>query len=457
MEHQKIVHKTCPYFNAGSTDKFEEWINTQNGYNLTLAVKPDNENFVMIAATSLFRSTDGFATKLDDEIQDWIGGYNSMTFMYPNFHSDIHSFAFEPNNPNAMWWGHDGGLSYTSNITNTSYTDFFPWENKNNGYNVTQFYMITISKNAGDDRILGGTQDNGSPYFKWSSGIPGSSYDASSGDGAYAYLGTNYAYSSAQNGRVLRLNYDNMNNIIPPFTGDESKTYKDITPADASNQLFINPFTVDPNNENVMYYLAGNVIWRNTQLNTIEDDWQRGTTVGWTKLDGLIVPSGFVLSTVAISQSNPNHRLYYGASDFNKTPGSPKIYKLNSANTASNGAVEISIPNSVSGSYVHHIAVNPDNADEIIVVLSNYNILGAYHSTNGGQTYSAIEGNLEGDENNPGPSVRAATILPTNEGTRYFLATSTGVYSTASLNGNNTIWNLRGPNNWKRCSKLYHL
>ena len=89
----------------------EERINSQTGYNLTLAIKPDDENFVMIGATSLFRSTNGFATKPNNAKLDWIGGYHPTYFGYPNFHPDIHSYSFDPNNPNAMWWGHDGGLS----------------------------------------------------------------------------------------------------------------------------------------------------------------------------------------------------------------------------------------------------------------------------------------------------------------------------------------------------------
>lgn len=422
----------------------EERVMTQGGYNLTLAIKPDDENFVMIGATSLFRSTNGFATKPNNAKLDWIGGYHLDEVNYPNLHSDIHSFAFDPTNPNAMWWGHDGGLSYTDDIRNTSYQTLFPWENKNNGYNVTQFYMVTISDNAGDNRILGGTQDNGSPYFNWSGSSPSSSLDASFGDGAYAYLGEKFAYSSSQLGRVFRLHYDASNNLIPPFTGDESKPYKDISPSEATGQLFINPFTIDPNDEEVMYYLAGNVIWRNNQLSSVPDDYYRGTTIGWTKLDGLSVPSGFVLSTLAISHSNPTHRLYYGASDENKTPGPPKIYKLDNANTATSGASEISLPNAANGSYPHHIAVNPDNGNELIVVLSNYNIIGLYYSNNGGVSFTAVEGNLEGSENNPGPSIRGASILPYNGTTRYIVATSTGVYSTTTLNGSSTVWEQEG-------------
>ncbi|UCC40786.1 MAG: hypothetical protein JSV96_04900 [Candidatus Aminicenantes bacterium] len=59
---------------------------------------------------------------------------------------------------------------------------------------------------------------------------------------------------------------------------------------------------------------------------------------------------------------------------------------------------------------------------------------------------TAIEGNLEGDTNNPGPSLRSATILPTSQGTFYIIGTSTGVYSTTELNGSSTTWIQQSPN-----------
>ena len=107
-------------------------------------------------------SSKPISTKLD-----WIGGYHLTVVFLPGFHPDVHSFAFDPNNPNAMWWGHDGGLSYTDNITTNNYASYLPWFDKNNGYNVTQFYMVAIPNEASDNRILGGTQDNGTPYFRF--------------------------------------------------------------------------------------------------------------------------------------------------------------------------------------------------------------------------------------------------------------------------------------------------
>ena len=93
------------------------------------------------------------------------------------------------------------------------------------------------------------------------------------------------------------------------------------------------------------------------------------------------------------------------------TAGSHKIFRLDNANSAFGGAVEISIPGVPKFSFVNDIIVNPDNADEVIVIFSNYNIVGVYHSMDAGQTFTPIEGNLVGDENNSGPSIRVSSYF----------------------------------------------
>ncbi|MFH1196808.1 MAG: PKD domain-containing protein [bacterium] len=422
---------------------FEDYIHTQGNYNMTLAIKPDDENLIVLGATSLFRSTNGFSSKPNNQKNDWIGGYNTESFFYPNLHPDIHSFAFDPTDPKKVWFGHDGGLSYAEDITTTSYATYFPWIDKNNGYNVTQFYMVTMPDEAGDDRILGGTQDNGSPFFRFNGTSPTNSEDITTGDGAYAYFGNEFAYGSAQLGAVLRIDYNSSGNP----TRDAG--WSNITPRNAANQLFINPYVVDPNDENYMYYPAGNSLWRNNQLNSLpyNSSFNDGITTGWTKLTSLGVPNNYTITALQVSISNPTHRLYYGASSAsNNNPLVPKLYRLNNATTASSGAVELTLPGVADGAYIHNIAINPDDGNEIIVVLSNYNIVGLFHSTNGGDSFTTIEGNLTGDTQNPGPSIRSATIVPSNGSKQYFVATSIGLYSTTALNGANTSWIKEGAN-----------
>jgi hypothetical protein len=418
--------------------------NPFSNYCMALAVKPDDENFLLAGMTNLYRSFNGFLTKPADKdsFKVWIGGYwpGYGYAIYPNLHCDLHAIAFDPKNPNSVWFGHDGGLSYASDIRDTSYTSatLFPWINTNNTYHTTQFYTVTIDDEAGDEKIMGGTQDNGTPYFRWDGSTTTSSSDVSGGDGAYCYFGNQFAYTSSQNGRILRFGY---NQIKDPSWN----LLSEITPLGSTNQLFINPFAIDPNDENIMYYPAGNTLWRNNQLGSIPY-YQYGTAFGWTQLTSITIPAGYIISAISISNNNPSHVLYYGASgdiyntNINYKNFAPLIYHLPDANTSTSSAVDISIPNAANGAYVHAIAVNPDDGNEILVVLSNYNIIGLYHSADGGQNYTAVEGNLIGDSNNPGPSLRSATILPTEKGTVYLLGTSTGLYSTMTLNGSSTVW-----------------
>ena len=51
---------------------------------------------------------------------------------------------------------------------------------------------------------------------------------------------------------------------------------------------------------------------------------------------------------------------------YNENHWSTKIYKLDNANTATSGAIDISIPRASNGAYIHNIAINPDNGDELI-------------------------------------------------------------------------------------------
>lgn len=412
---------------------YSDYIDTQNNYNMVMAVKPDNENFVMIGASSLFRSSDGFSTTNNSTYFNWIGGYFlEPDWRYANLHPDQHAIAFDPSNPNQVWVGHDGGLSYCSNIQQNSTRNLLlNWEDKNNGYITTQFYTVALSRNSGDKNMLGGTQDNGTLHFTWNGTLPGNSADLSYGDGSYCYIGSNYAYTSSQNGEVLRLGI--LSNGSPGWAA--GWTY--VQPAEAENQLFIHPFVIDPADEDIMIYPDGGSLWRQTSLSTIPQFQQEPVSTGWTQLTNLDLPPGYSVTALAMTYQNPSHALYYGGSS---DDGIPRIRRLYNANSADNGAVDINLPSPTPGSYVHDIAVNPENGQEILVVLSNYDIVGLYHSNNGGASYTAVEGNLTGTSNNPGPSLRSASILPLSSGPVYLLATSIGLFTTRRLNGNNTVW-----------------
>lgn len=403
-------------------------INTQGGYNMVVSVKPDDPNFVLVGATNLFRSTDGFATgpsgTTDSEKnQFWVGGYakeNNIS-QYPSHHVDQHVIAYDPNNPDRLWNGNDGGVYVTNNITASSVS----WNDQNDGYIVTQFYAAAIPSNPDDSRFMGGTQDNGTPFFTNTSSSPDSTFDISSGDGGYSFFTENYLFVSRQEGSIIRWNQE-INDL----------SYVD--PLNATDQLFIHPYTIDPNDDNIMYYPEGNHMWRNTTMGEIDNNDSEGTTQGWQEETSISVPSGHVITALRVSTTNPADVLYYAGYNEDNPPA---IRRLNNA-SSSTSPTDINLPNnsSLNGAYVSDIAVNPINGNEVIVVLSNYGVPSLWHTTDGGESWENIEGNLSVQ------SLRSASMIPAEGGTVYVVGTSTGIYSTQLLDGTSTDWGQEGEN-----------
>jgi hypothetical protein len=417
-------------------------LNPQGGYNLMVKVLPNNPDVVFLGATNLFRSTNGFSTEppkdgdgftLPGETPKyWIGGYDrdNDISQYPDHHPDQHNLVFDPTNPLRAFSTHDGGISVTEDITETPVV----WSDTDNGYNVTQFYTVSIHPDAEDPRIAGGTQDNGTPYFLFDlNAQSGNSEDASSGDGSFTYIGRNYALTSAQNGFLLKFGYSGVSLVDFSYTA----------PLQAGNQLFIHPFAVNPTDENYLFYPDGNHLWRNKTMltNPRNTSNSSGTIQGWTELNNVNVGTdGHEISALSFSTANPANRLYFGGSTDDERP---VIKRLDNPDAAT-GAVDISIPAAAVGAYVHDIAVNPEDGDEAIVVLSNYNILSMWHTKNAGVSWNSVgganstNGGLEGLD---APSIRTVAFAPTeNEGTFVFAGTSVGLFATDQLNGSNTEW-----------------
>jgi len=419
------------------------YVKTQQNYDMVVAVKPDDSDFVIVGGTNLFRSTNGFKTKptggydnSDARQKDefWIGGYtksNDSYAKYPHHHPDQHVLVFDPINPDRLWSGQDGGISVTDDITASSVN----WKTKDQGYNVTQFYSVALPTGSSDNRLMGGSQDNGTPFFRIN--LNGdlkqniASTDESSGDGAYAFFTNNYVFTSSQNGNINRYSVDNSGNLATATYG--------VQPSGASNQLFIHPYVIDPNNEALMFYPDGTKLWRNTKMD------QSSPETAWNYFTAFSGGNNHFITALTMTTDSAN-TLYYAASSLESTNSAPKIFRLDSAST-STSPVDVSPTGTPDGAYVQRLVVNPENDDEVIAVMSNYNIVGLYHTMDGGDTWQAIEGNLQGNSSNPGPSLRGAAIVPTSSAIQYFVGTSTGIYSTSTLDGSNTTWAKESPDN----------
>ena len=390
---------------------------TQGGYNMVLAVKPDNENHVVLGGTNLFFSSDGFSSS------SWnhIGGYAGLgtAQQYINHHPDNHSAVFLPSDPKVMISGHDGGLSRTEDVTASQVN----WVNKDLGYVTGQFYHVSIDASGTEpDMIVGGMQDNST--FKVNSTNANANWDdIGSGDGAYSAIGNNgkAVIMSAQLGWTFFHDYENNSTWNRLFIGGSSGN---------NGEAFINPLAMDPSNYKILYVLGQNFIWRNNDITVGESQYQKLTATNM----------GSQITNFGVSTTNPSSLLYYATSSGN-------VYKLANANTSTAAPVDIS-PGTLPAGWVSSIGVNPEDGNEVIMTLSNYEVISVWYTADGGASWENISGNLEEntDGTGNGPSVRWGIILPHASQKNYLVATSVGVYSTSVLNGTSTVWALEGQN-----------
>jgi hypothetical protein len=414
--------------------KFSDF-NAQGSYDLVVQVKPDDPNTVFIGGTNTYRNTNRFNDTSNTEM---IGGYELFTDFpligcWPNNHPDNHGIYFLPSDPNVMFNNNDGGIFKTTDCMAPSVT----WTSLNNGYFTTQFYTVAIDHGtAGSNIIAAGAQDNGT-WWTNNATLTSPWTQPRGGDGSYCQIenGGGMYYFSIQKGKMNKATLDAAGNVTGARRIDPIGIDKD-------DYLFINPFTLDPNNQNIMYLAGAKYLWRNDNLSQIplSNQWDSISTnwVQWADS----VPLANSKITAVHACSSPANRVYYGTDK-------KRIFRVDNANTGTPTPVDISPSAAPALGYTSCVTTNPNDGNEIMVSYSNYSVYSIWHSVDGGTTWTKQAGNLEqnitsGSGN--GPSVRWLSIIPVSDGTVYLAATSTGLYATDTLMGTATIWVRQGDN-----------
>ncbi|HEY0030982.1 MAG TPA: T9SS type A sorting domain-containing protein [Bacteroidia bacterium] len=415
--------------------QFDKW-NVQGSYDMVVRVKPGSSNTVYIGGTNLYRSTSAFQ---DSTNTTFIGGYQQFSALpvinsYANHHPDQHGLEFLPSNPDVMFSYNDGGIFKTTDNAASAVA----WQPLNNGYLTSMFYTVAIDHaTPGNNIIIAGAQDNGSWYTN--NAAPTSPWvQPRGGDGSYCAIadGQSNYYFSIQNAKMMKATLDGAGAIT---------SFARIDPIGLKDPQFINPYTLDPNNNNYMYLAGGKYLWRNNDLSGIPmaGNWDSIAT-NWVKFVDS-VPTLNAKITAVTACKTPANRVYYGTS-------AKKIYRVDNANVGTPTPVDIT--STTTGvvfptAFVSCIATDPLDGDKAIVTFSNYGVYSVFYTQNGGTSWMKIGGNLEASAASS-PSVRWASILHVADGTVYLLATSTGLYATDTLiaggtaAGSGTVWVQQG-------------
>ncbi len=400
---------------------------TYGGHMLIIKVKPDDENVLFLGTVGLYRSKDG-------------GHSFEVIGAYSDFHVDQHAIAFLPSNPRVMFVGNDGGVFKTEDnlaeptLDPRSGETHIAWQSLNNGYITTQFYSVAVDHQThGDETILGGTQDNAFLFTRSSN--PKEPWEVIFGgamDGGFTAIadGGEYFYAT-QAGSFAVWRFDFPNGQL---------RWTNVTPSELSGgTLWMPPFLLDPHDQKVMYLPWRDQLWRNSDLTAIPYVFPpEPTMVNWERLEKV---SGGQITALGMSQALPR-RLYYAT--FSWSPGA-RLFRLDDPHEGQPEPVEITGSNFPYFPYcpsIGCIAVDPRDADKLLVVFPNYQVISIYASEDAGTSWTPVAGTLEEnpDGSGSGPSVRWISILYVEDQPVYFAGTSVGLFSTVKLDGMNTVW-----------------
>jgi hypothetical protein len=408
----------------------------QGGYNMLLVVKPDDENMVFIGGTNLYRSSNGF---VNANTTSWIGGYSTdfSTSIYPNSHPDMHFLVFDPTNSKRAFACNDGGLQVTNDITLATVA----WSQVPN-YQTLQYYAVAIDPEIGKNNFEGGAQDNGTWYRDASlnfgprpSDRPGINdyVNLLGGDGvavdiAKINAGQQLTYFGVQSGLIVR--DELLNNASYPGAVIRPKITDLIANSSNGYGDFITNFKLSNANSEVLFYTNYNRLFKTTSASTVDSS-------KWTRLLGVentlnTVPGDNSISIRGMDFSwgsyQTTHSMYFGTN-------TGKLYRLDDYANANALAIPKDItPNGLAGN-VSDIAVNPNDDNEIMVVVSNYGVTSAfwtYNAKSATPSWSNVEGDLSL------PSFRSCAIVTRKDAggnpyTEYYIGTSVGLYSTQNI------------------------
>ncbi|MCD4744823.1 MAG: T9SS type A sorting domain-containing protein [Bacteroidales bacterium] len=131
--------------------------NEQGYYNNTLVVFPNDPDKVLLGGIDMWEGK-----KISNEgYFQWTqksNGSDISIYAPVYLHNDHHTYIFRPGYDNTFFTGTDGGIAKAT-IEGGNYS--FQAFNKN--YNITQFYTVAYSNDL--KQVMGGAQDNGTLYI----------------------------------------------------------------------------------------------------------------------------------------------------------------------------------------------------------------------------------------------------------------------------------------------------
>ena len=316
-------------------------------------------------------------------------------------HADQHVQLYKDGSVDEMLFATDGGVFYTANASSSNPV----FEEKNKNFSTLQFYTCAISPVAGDNRYIGGLQDNGTLFFQ---GNPLDINDMiDGGDGAGCFWDVDepeiFITSVYYNRYTVFLNGNPHQNA-----GDYCGTF--ICPADYDykmNKLYANACS-----------FFGNGADQLMRVSSIPNNpWETFITLG----TGATTP----FTHVKYSSYSPDETttLFVGGQ-------TGRLFKVENAH-ATPEVTEITGADFPISS-ISCVAIG-GSEDTLMVTFSNYGVISVWQTYDGGDTWTNVEGTL------PDMPVRYALYHP-DDAKQAMLATELGTWTCNHMHLNDPQW-----------------
>lgn len=340
---------------------YHEWTNM-------LAVAPDDANILFAGGVGAERSTNGGAS--------WTGFSGAL------LHADYHRAVFAPSNPNIVYHCSDGGV-YRSTNKGAS------WEKTSDGLVVTQFYDVNAWIRYANV-VGGGTQDNGTNVstggLTWKH-ILGA-------DGGYLVIhptNPHIMYAETQNTGLRK-------------TVNGGMSWLSITSGLTGSTSWVGVLVMHPTAPDTLYV---------------------GTTIVHKTTDGAATPwvsvsqnFGAQISAIAIAQSDGN-RVYASAGS--------EVFRTDDGAATTTWANKTAAP--LPGRTITDLIVASADRERLVVSFGGPSAgpgaQAVYLSTNGGNSWTDISGNL------PNLGVNALELDPFDNAIVY-AGTDVGAFRTTN-------------------------
>lgn len=338
---------------------YHEWTNL-------VAVAPDDADIILAGGVGAERTANAGAS--------WAGFSGSL------LHADYHRAVFAPSNPNIVYHCSDGGV-YRSTNKGAS------WEKTSDGLVVTQFYDVNAWPRI-SSVIGGGTQDNGTNVstggLTWKN-ILGA-------DGGYLVI-------HPTNPRIM---YAETQYTGLRKTTNGGASWLGVTAGLTGGTPWVGVFAMDPNAPDTLY--VGTTFVHKTV---------DGVTTPWTVVSQNL---GANVSALAIAPTDAS-RVYASAGS--------QVFRTDDGGATTTWANKTAAP--LPGRPISDLIVSTLDRDRLVVSFGGPSpgpgVQAVYLSTNGGDSWTNISGNL------PNVGVNALELDPANSAIVY-AGTDIGAFRT---------------------------